>query len=151
MDFTIFGYYVSAWQFFAAFGLVFSLLEVFAPGFVLLPIGVASFLTVPIAYFFDDWLTQLGAMGLNLFIVFWLTNRFIRPNLKSDNFKTGVDSLIGNTAEVTELIKSNGTGYVKLYGDRWQAYSKGNDEFSIGERVKIVDVDGNKVVVSKIN
>ena len=151
MDFTIFGYYVSAVQFFAAIGLIFSFLEVFAPGFVLLPIGIASFLTVPVAYFSDDWLAQLGAMGVNLVIVFWLTNKFLRPKLKTETYKTNVDSMIGNTAEVIEVIKANSTGYVKLYGDHWQAYAKSDEEFAEGERVKIIEVDGNKVVIKKLH
>ncbi|MCB0356102.1 MAG: NfeD family protein [Bdellovibrionales bacterium] len=149
MDFTVFGYYVSAWQFFAAIGLLFSFLEVFAPGFVLLPIGVASFLTIPAAVLTQDWMTQMGALGVNLLVVFWATNKFIRPQLKSDSYKTGVDSLIGSTATVTEKIAINSMGYVKLYGDQWQAYSRQDVEFQVGEKVKIVEVDGNKVVISK--
>ncbi|MCB9026193.1 MAG: NfeD family protein [Bdellovibrionaceae bacterium] len=151
MDFSLLGYEVAAWQFFAALGLLFSILEVFTPGFVLLPIGIASFLTIPVTYFYNDWLTQLGAFGVHLILVFWLTIRYIKPNLNKKTIKTNVDSLIGNIAEVTEAISANGSGYVKLYGDRWQAYSESNEEFSEREKVKIAKVDGNKVVIKKIN
>lgn len=150
MDFSLLGYEVAAWQFFAALGLLFSILEIFTAGFFLLPIGIASFLTIPVTYFYNDWLTQLGAFGVHLILVFWLSNKFIKPNLNKKTIKTNVDSLIGNIAEITEAFKDNGSGYVKLYGDRWQAYSESNEAYNEGEKVKITKVDGNKVVIKKL-
>lgn len=150
MEFMFFGYEVAAWQTFATFGVTFMLLEVFVPGFVLLPIGVAALLTVPVAYYVDEWLTQLSFFGLSLIVVFTFFVKVVRPRLTKENYNTNVDSMVGRVVEVTETIVAGGTGYVKLYGDRWQAYSSHDGEFAKGEKVKIVEIDGNKVVVEKI-
>lgn len=150
MDFSLLGYEVAAWQFFAAMGLIFSILEIYTAGFVLLPIGIASFLTIPVTYFFSDWLTQMGAFGIHLVVIFWVSKKYIKPKLSQSKVKTNIDGLVGSTAQVTEAITANATGYVKLFGDRWQAYAESEAEFAENERVKIVKVDGNKVIVEKL-
>ncbi len=151
MDFSIWGYDIMAWQFFASMCVVFIFLEVFVPGFVMLPIGIASLLTAPFTFFFDNWLSQLLIFGFNLIAVFVIFIKLVRPKIKKERFKTNIETLVGSYAEVTESFSGSKTGYVKLYGDRWQAYSDDHADFKIGDRVEIVRLDGNKVVVRLCN
>ncbi len=149
MDFILMGYEITAWQAFAALGFLFIILEVFAPGFVLLPIGIACLLTIPEAILIDDWLAQLGFFGVNLITVFAIVIKVIRPKLKNKQFKTNIDSMVGQTVEVIEDIGPSKHGYVKLYGDQWQAHS--DLEIATGSKAKILKIDGNKVIVGKLN
>ena len=53
--------------------------------------------------------------------------------------------------EDTEPVPpDSGSGYVALYGDRWQAISHAGEAFAVGEKVRITAIDGNKVIVQKL-
>lgn len=55
--------------------------------------------------------------------------------------------MTGKEVVVTQTVSGNNMGEVKLYGDRWNAYSASQKEYQVGERLKIIAVDGNKVVL----
>lgn len=150
MSFELLGYTVGSWQLLTTLGLILMLMEIFSPGFVLFPIGLAFIMTVPFTFFLDHWLTQLSVLGINLLIIFWIFSKFVRPKLKKEAYKTNVDAMVGNLAEVVEPFEGDQLGYVKLYGDRWQCYSTSGESYTQGEKVKITRIDGNKVVVSKL-
>jgi membrane protein implicated in regulation of membrane protease activity len=59
----------------------------------------------------------------------------------------GVDSLIGRTAQVTREIDISG-GRIRMGADEWTARSQHSGErFAVGERVRILQVDGATAVV----
>jgi membrane protein implicated in regulation of membrane protease activity len=59
----------------------------------------------------------------------------------------GVDSLIGRTAKVTREIDISG-GRIRMGADEWTARSQHSGEtFAVGERVRILQVDGATAVV----
>lgn len=148
MEFELMGQVVLAWQLFAALGIIFAFMEVFIPGFILFPIGVAFLVTSPMTLISPYWLTQLGFLGVNLIVVFLVLNKYVKPK-DLQVIKSNVDSLVGQSAVVTEPVSPNQSGYVKLYGDRWQAITESGETFALDERVTIDRVDGNKVVIKK--
>jgi membrane protein implicated in regulation of membrane protease activity len=59
----------------------------------------------------------------------------------------GVDSLIGRTANVTREIDISG-GRIRMGADEWSARTQHSGEtFAVGERVRILQVDGATAVV----
>jgi membrane protein implicated in regulation of membrane protease activity len=59
----------------------------------------------------------------------------------------GVDSIIGRTAKVTREIDISG-GRIRMGADEWSARSQHSGEtFPVGERVRILQVDGATAVV----
>lgn len=148
MEFEIMGQPVVAWQLFAALGIAFVFLEAFAPGFILLPIGVAALITSPMTVVTSSWISQLAIFGVNLIVVFLVMKKFFKP-IKAQGYKSNADSMIGKIAIVVEPISASHPGYVKLYGDRWQALTHSQQTLAIDESVVIDKVDGNKVFVRK--
>ena len=61
---------------------------------------------------------------------------------------TNLDMVINKIGIVTEDIKQDKIGEVKVLGKRWSAYS--NTELKKDEKVKIVSIDGVKLKVEKI-
>ena len=62
--------------------------------------------------------------------------------------KTNADSVIGEIAVVTETIKSNEQGAVKLQGKEWTAITKGeNIIFKLGSEVRVIAIEGVKLLV----
>ena len=61
---------------------------------------------------------------------------------------TNLDMVINKIGIVTEDIKQDKIGEVKVLGKRWSAY--GNTELKKDEKVKILSIDGVKLKVEKI-
>ena len=60
---------------------------------------------------------------------------------------TNSDRVIGKVGEVTKRIGKNKYGEVKVYGNTWTASS--DKAIKVGERVKVLSIDGVKLVVEK--
>jgi membrane protein implicated in regulation of membrane protease activity len=77
---------------------------------------------------------------------------FTRPVVikyfKVNEIKTNVDSVIGQEGIVTSSIMSNGIGRIKLRSQEWSAIA--DESIEIGQRVRVLDVEGNKLIVKKI-
>jgi len=140
---------VEPWQILAVVGVVLLLAEFFTPSFFTLPAGLAFLVTAGLAVFSQDWRILLGALTVNLLIVYWIFQRHVWPRVKKARTETNASGMIGQTAVVTEAVDPDaGTGYVKLYGDSWRVVS--DRAFDVGAKVKIVGTDGNKVIVGPL-
>ncbi len=77
---------------------------------------------------------------------------FTRPAMmkyiKTNEIKTNVDSVVGTTGVVTKDITPDSIGRIKIRGADWSAIAK--ETIRVDERVRVLDVEGVKVVVEKI-
>lgn len=77
---------------------------------------------------------------------------FTRPVVlkyfKVNEIKTNVDSVIGQEGEVTIEIANNTVGRVQLRSQEWSAISV--EPIKVGEKIRVLDVEGNKLIVKKI-
>ncbi|MBQ8425524.1 MAG: NfeD family protein [Clostridia bacterium] len=69
--------------------------------------------------------------------------------LKDSNEKTNVESVIGTTHTLLSEIAEDKPGEIKINGVSWRVISKDKQTFAVGEKVKIVEVQGNKFLVEK--
>ena len=75
---------------------------------------------------------------------------FIRKYHNGKKEATNADMLIGKIAKVTEDITSDKfAGKVSVSGQIWSAISLDGNDITAGEKVKIVDITGVKLVVEK--
>jgi len=80
-----------------------------------------------------------------------VTRPFIEKLKVKNVLPTNADAEVGKIAVVTESI-SNGknTGRVKIGGVNWRARAlSDNDEFSVGENVRVQHISGTTAYVSK--
>lgn len=138
---------MSYWQVFAALGVLLMALEVVVPGFVMLPMGIGFLLTAGVAVVIQDGPLLVAILGTFQFLIYVVFRRVLKNRSTAPTAYTNVDGMLGKTAEVTEAIPERGTGYVKLYGDRWLAQSLDGRSHAVGARVVIEKVEGNKVWV----
>lgn len=71
--------------------------------------------------------------------------------LNRNKDKTNIDVVIGTTHKLIKPISEGELGAIKINGVEWGVRLQNNDEAEIGEIVEILEVDGNKFVVKKIN
>ncbi len=69
--------------------------------------------------------------------------------MKKEHIKTNADRYIGKTAIVTEKISNiNARGQVKVDNQIWSARSENGDEICAGTAVKVLKIEGVKLIVS---
>lgn len=104
--------------------------------------------------------TEFNAPIIVQVLVFLITSGvvlyFVRPVaqrvLKIGNVRTNADSLVGKIAVVIKEINSyEGVGQVKVAGKIWSAKSYDNEVIERDSKVEIIEIQGVKLVVKKIN
>ena len=136
---------------------VFALIELtlLAGSFVLLPFAVSAF-AASLAGFYDASVEVQWAifflLGAALWYAFW---RYSKRFADNSNMPAGVgaDRLVGLTAIVTSDIAPFDTerrGRVKVLGEDWGALTKGDRPLVAGSKVRVVRMDGTRVVVEEV-
>lgn len=147
LEIMLFGYSVELWEVLAVVAVFLSAMEVFMPGFILLPIGLAFGLTAFAAIFLKSWLAVLACLGVSLFFMVWLFSKKIKSIKGARTHSTNVSGLIGQELRVTKAFSGGDYGEAKVYGDNWTIYSKSESSYEEGAKTKVISVDGNKLVV----
>ena len=81
-------------------------------------------------------------------IVLIATRPFVKKLTKQKSQPTNADRCIGETAIVTEKIDNiAGKGAVKVNGIEWSARTKSGDIIEPGNTVKVIKIDGVKLIV----
>ncbi len=97
--------------------------------------------------FTDSIAIQLIVFGVVSLLSLLITKPLVKKFKKFDVEATNLDRVIGKVGEVTKKISSNEYGEVKIFGNYWTATSK--EELDVGERVKVLSIDGVKLIVEK--
>lgn len=95
--------------------------------------------------FTDNFIIQIGIFVILGIIFMLLTKPFIKKVHNVE--KTNIDRIIGMKGTVTEEIKKNKIGEVKVDGKLWSAYS--DEIINVGSIVKILSIDSVKLKVEK--
>lgn len=137
------------WQLLIITGIVFIIIEIFAPMFFFLNLALACFLTAVLALFVNDW-NVLVPIFVAFSVVFII---FLRPILvrnRENGQKTGVEEkYIGKVAKVIETVTPN-RGVITIYNERWEARSNLGEEIPAGSEVKIVRNESLILFVEKV-
>jgi len=129
--------------------------EIFAPGFILLPLGLAGLLTATVAYFRPElWIHAVFFIcGSGLALLAIARFRDSEGVRKIDD--AGGQGLIGQTGTVVSRATAETAMHVKIFGDTWDVVegsisSEKVDIFPPGTHVRVIAVTGNKIVIEKI-
>ncbi len=142
------GYSIKVWEALAVLGVVLAALEIFVPGFVLLPIGLAFLATSVAAIFLSTPLAILTALAVSLCFLIWLFQFQLKLGGKRKSvLDTNVEGMKGQEVLITQKVEDHEYGEVKLYGDRWRAYSISKRTYEVGEYALVVKVEGNKLAL----
>ncbi len=106
--------------------------------------GIVSLI---VSIFYDNFMVQFAIFVILGILLLLTTRNFLEKLIKSNNEKTNLDRVIGMAAVVTEPIKKNVIGEVKVDGKRWSAIA--NQKIETGEEVIVEAIDGVKLKVRK--
>lgn len=135
------------WIFWLVLVIVLSFVEIATVSLVSIWFVASGIVAMILSFFIEDTAiitTIFILLGIFLLVI----SRPIVNKLRSkDNEKTNLDRIIGETAIVTEDIKKNVVGEVKVDGKKWSAVSK--EKCLKGDTVKVLKIDGVKLIVEK--
>src|SRR5215813_1943747 len=145
------------WIFWAIFGAVLVIAEIFTSGVVLLWFGIGA-LAAGLAgllgvhsVILQFLIFALVSIGLTLASRTIFVNYFSRERTGGD-LKSGVEALPGKIGTV--VSSSHGAlheGAVKVYGSTWTAFpANGEEPLEAGDRVEVVNVQGASVYVKRV-
>ncbi len=148
VEVLIFDYSIKVWEVLAVLGVVLAALEIFAPGFILLPIGLAFLIAGFASIFLSTPLAVLSALAVSLCFLIWLFQFKLKMGLPGKAvLESNIDGMVGTEVVLTAQVTDGQMGEVKLYGDVWRAYSKDKKTYAVGEKAVVIRVDGNKLVL----
>ncbi len=129
-------------------GVVFSITEIFTTTFGALIVGIGAFVAAFLSFINVDSSYQFIAFSISALVAAYVMVRILKSKNKAFR-KTFIDDIINSTCYVLEDIKKDGTGKVKVNGEVWIAISKDGSYIPKGETVKIIKIEGTKLIVEK--
>ncbi|XID74621.1 NfeD family protein [Alkanindiges sp. WGS2144] len=137
-------------------GVALMMLELILPSFTALWFGVAAAIIALLLWIFPGLPIELQIIGWILlsiaFTVFWF--KYLKP-LSYDKTKAGLarEAIIGQIGTVIAAPGLEHTGKIRfpmpiLGSDEWLCRSQ--EQLMVGDRVSVMDILGNEVVVRKL-
>lgn len=145
------------WWHWLVFGMVLMLAEIFVPSFTIFWFGLGGCVVAALLWLFPalspSAQVALWALSSAVFTFLWF--RYVKPTM-IDRTKAGIsrEAVVGETGQVIRDPREGRRGVVRfsmplLGSDEWEFIATG--EVAVGDRVVVVDVSGNTLVVTKKN
>ena len=137
------------WMIWIAIGILCLIIEIFTPGFLFMSFGIGAILTGLTATFISNITVQIVIFTIITFILFINLRKLSKKLIPESSEKTNVSALIDKIGVVTKFIPEFGRGYVKVDGEEWSAISKNKEKIEETQKVVVIDIEGNKLIVKK--
>lgn len=135
------------WIFWLILVIVLTIVELATVNLLTVWFVISGIVAMILSFFIDD-VTIVSTVFVLLGILLLFTTRpLLKKYLPTQRVRTNADRIIGMSGVVTEEIKKNSVGEVKVDGKKWSAIS--NSKIPVGSEVIIEAIDGVKVVVRK--
>lgn len=135
------------WIFWLVLVIILTIIEIATINLLTVWFIVSGIVAMILSFFIDDVAvvsTVFAILGIFLLII---SRPIVRKIRKNENSKTNLDLIIGATGVVTEEIKRNTVGEVKVDGKKWSAIS--SKKIAVGEEVIVEKIEGVKLIVKK--
>lgn len=142
---------MQAWQIWMVIGIICVIIEIFDPAFFFLSLGAAAIITGLLSFAVKSTVWQIIIFAVLSFLAFLSMRKLGKKVLAVTDKDTNVYALKGVSGTVTEAIPEQGKGRVKIGGEEWPALEKDNHAIEQGIKIKVIDIDGNKLIVEKLN
>ena len=125
--------------------IILGFIEAITEGIVSIWFVISGLLALIVSLFTDVFLIQFAIFVIVGIILMITTRSSVSKYLKVNPVRTNLDRVIGMKGIVTEDIKKDKYGEVRVDGKSWTAYSKDDKVIKKDEFVEILNIDGNKL------
>lgn len=138
------------WQIWLIIAILFFILEMMGPGFLLFWFGVGALIAMVVSFFVDSLVVQIGVFTISSIALLFCTRPFANKFAKTDTTVTNAKSIIGKKGIVTKEINFlKGCGQIKINGELWSAQSSKENNIEEGAQVTVLNINGVKAIVEK--
>ncbi len=135
------------WIFWLILVIVLTIVELATVNLLSVWFVISGIVAMILSFFIDDVAIVSTVFALLGILLLFTTRPLLKKYLPTQRVRTNADRIIGMNGVVTEEIKKNSVGEVKVDGKKWSAIS--NSKIPVGSEVIIEAIDGVKVVVRK--
>ncbi len=128
--------------------IVLTIIECMTVNLVTIWYVASALVSLILSLFIDSFLIQFGVFAILGTIFLLTTRKALNRLIKNKNEKTNLDRVIGMKGIVTEEIKKNDNGEVKVDGKRWTAYA--DKKIKVDSIVQILEINGVKLKVKEV-
>ena len=127
------------------------LLETAAPGlffFISFSLGAAAAATAAFLGASFNWQCAIGL--LSSIAAFFAIQRRLKGDGLSHAESANAEIMAEIHGTITRAIIENGTGSVKVGGETWPAKTHDGHPLTVGTRIRIIRIEGNKLIVKAV-
>ncbi|MEE0248466.1 NfeD family protein [Peptacetobacter hiranonis] len=132
-----------------AVAVIFGIGEMFTAGLTLIWFSFGALATMFLTTYVESIPIQVVIFGVSSSIMLFIATKLMVKKDESYISNTNIDALIGKYAIVEKDVSNIAYGIVNLEGEKWTAVSEKEVTYKKGEKVKVVRIDGVKLVVTK--
>lgn len=122
--------------------------EIITVGFFIFWLGIGALLAMLVSFITDSIIIQIAVFVISSSILLFFTKPLERRITKADKVLTNSFSLIGKEGVVLmDINPLEASGQVKVNGEIWSATTKNNSIIPKGSQIKVLKIDGVKLVV----
>ena len=108
----------------------------------------SAIISMILSIFVKSYIIQFSVFVVLGVILLVTTRKYLVELVNNVKEKTNLDRVVGMTAIVTEEIKKNKPGEVKVDGKRWTAVA--DKKIKVSSTVKVLEIDGVKLKVEEV-
>lgn len=135
------------WIFWLVLVIVLTIIELATTNLLSVWFVISGIVALILSFFIDDVAIVSTVFAVLGIILLFTTRPLLKRYLPTQRVRTNADRIIGMKGIVTEEIRKNEVGEVKVDGKKWSAISK--TKIPVGSEVVIEAIDGVKVIVRK--
>lgn len=144
---TIFGFYISMTVFWLVLAVIFLIIEAITIGLTTIWFAAGAFVSFVLSLFDVPTTIQFVVFLAASCCLLAFTRKIFVEKLKTGSESTNVDALIGQTGTVILDIEPLKVGQIKVKGQVWSSVTQGDVSLNKDRLVKVVAVEGVKLIV----
>lgn len=111
---------------------------------------ISALVSLVLAIFGVHIVIQVVVFIVLSIILLLATKPLVKKFKSRPTVRTNADRIIGKIAKVTKKIEKNNYGEIIVDNNYWRAICKDDETYKVGEEVIIKEIEGIKVIVSKL-
>ncbi len=135
------------WLFWLVLVIVLSIIEIATVNLLTIWFVISGIVAMILSFFIEDVAVVSTIFAILGIILLLITRPIVKKFTKTKDENINLGRVIGKTGIVTEEIRKNQVGEVKVDGKRWSAVS--NKKIEVGSEVIIDAIEGVKLIVRK--
>lgn len=109
---------------------------------------ISGLISLLLSFFIDSFIIEFFVFVILGLVLLITTRPILKKMLKQNKELTNLDKVVGMTGIVTEEIRRNNNGEVKVDGKKWTAYA--DKKIEVDSMVKVLSINGVKIKVEKV-